>query len=183
MGRMKPLELTKRVIVRIQHICFIQFAPTRFIPNLRDSSSSTSRKCSTCIPSQEFSELWLGNFFLLARRLELLFDRAILLRENNREGQNTDGPQQIPDIETRGHIVPCMPPLKNVHGGTTSELPIMARIAVTDGMAPAAVALLEKAGHEVVLGYIEKSICYQAHRCFDAIIVRSTTKLTQMLSR
>ena len=37
----------------------------------------------------------------------------------------------------------CLP-LKNVHGGTTSELPIMARIAVTDGMAPAAVAVLEK---------------------------------------
>ena len=72
----------------------------------------------------------------------------------------------------------CLP-LKNVHGGTTSELPIMARIAVTDGMAPAAVAVLEKAGHEVVLGYIEKSdLLSGALDGFDAIIVRSATKLT-----
>lgn len=72
----------------------------------------------------------------------------------------------------------CLP-LKNVHGGTTSELPIMARIAVTDGMAPAAVAVLEKAGHEVVLGYIEKSdLLSGALDGFDAIIVRSATKLS-----
>ena len=70
----------------------------------------------------------------------------------------------------------CLP-LKNVHGGTTSEQPIMARIAVTDGMAPAAVAVLEKAGHEVVLGYIEKSELLSGSRDgFDAIIVRSATK-------
>ena len=55
----------------------------------------------------------------------------------------------------------------------------MARIAVTDGMAPAAVAVLEKAGHEVVLGYIEKSdLLSGALDGFDAIIVRSATKLT-----
>ena len=47
----------------------------------------------------------------------------------------------------------------------------MGRIAVTDGMSPAAVSLLEKSGHEVVQGYIEKTN-------FDAIIVRSATKLT-----
>ena len=32
----------------------------------------------------------------------------------------------------------------------------MARIAVTDGMAPDAVVLLEKSGHEVVLQFIEQ---------------------------
>ena len=43
----------------------------------------------------------------------------------------------------------------------------------------AAVAVLEKAGHEVVLGYIEKSdLLSGALDGFDAIIVRSATKLT-----
>ena len=32
----------------------------------------------------------------------------------------------------------------------------MGRIAVTDGMSPAAVSLLEKSGHEVIQGYIEE---------------------------
>ena len=55
----------------------------------------------------------------------------------------------------------------------------MARIAVTDGMAPEAVAVLEKAGHEVVLGFIKsKDLLAGALNNFDAIVVRSATKLT-----
>ena len=55
----------------------------------------------------------------------------------------------------------------------------MARIAVTDGMAPEAVTVLEKAGHEVVLGFIEsEDLLSGALENFDAIIVRSATKLT-----
>ncbi|MFL2982727.1 MAG: hydroxyacid dehydrogenase [Candidatus Poseidoniaceae archaeon] len=55
----------------------------------------------------------------------------------------------------------------------------MARIAVTDGMAPAAVAVLEKAGHDVVQGYIEESELLNGElKDFDAIIVRSATKLS-----
>ena len=54
----------------------------------------------------------------------------------------------------------------------------MARIAVTDGMAQDAVALLEKAGHEVVLQFIEHDdLLTGALNDFDAIIVRSATKL------
>ena len=69
-------------------------------------------------------------------------------------------------------------PLKNVHGGPMVEVWIKARIAVTDGMAPAAVAVLEKAGHEVVQGFIEKSdLLAGALNDFDGIIVRSATKL------
>lgn len=56
---------------------------------------------------------------------------------------------------------------------------LMARIAVTDGMAPAAVAVLEKAGHDVVQGYIEESELLNGElKDFDAIIVRSATKLS-----
>ena len=55
----------------------------------------------------------------------------------------------------------------------------MARIAVTDGMAPEAVTVLEKAGHEVVLGFIKnKDLLAGALKDFDGIIVRSATKLT-----
>ena len=55
----------------------------------------------------------------------------------------------------------------------------MARVAVTDGMAPEAVDVLKKAGHEVVLGFIEKAdLLDGALKGFDAIIVRSATKLT-----
>tara|TARA_B100001094_G_scaffold296540_1_gene318837 strand:- start:65 stop:1042 length:978 start_codon:yes stop_codon:yes gene_type:complete len=55
----------------------------------------------------------------------------------------------------------------------------MARIAVTDGMAPEAVSVLEKAGHEVVLGFIKsEDLLAGALNDFDAIIVRSATKLT-----
>ena len=70
-------------------------------------------------------------------------------------------------------------PFKNVHGGLWIKAALMARIAVTDGMAPSAIAILEKAGHEVIQGYIEKSeLINGALRDFDAIIVRSATKLT-----
>jgi D-3-phosphoglycerate dehydrogenase / 2-oxoglutarate reductase len=54
----------------------------------------------------------------------------------------------------------------------------MARIAVTDGMAQDAVVLLEQAGHEVVLDFIEPdALLAGALSDFDAIIVRSATKL------
>jgi D-3-phosphoglycerate dehydrogenase len=55
----------------------------------------------------------------------------------------------------------------------------MARIAVTDGMASNAVDYLKKEGHEVELGFIEKSDLLAGFlEDFDAIIVRSATKLT-----
>ena len=55
---------------------------------------------------------------------------------------------------------------------------IMARIAVTDGMADEAVELLQKAGHVVEVGHISKSdLLDGALQNFDAIIVRSATKL------
>jgi D-3-phosphoglycerate dehydrogenase len=70
--------------------------------------------------------------------------------------------------------------LKNVHGGPTLETLIMARIAVTDGMAKAAISVLEKAGHEVVAGHIEKKDLLDGKlKDFDAIIVRSATKLPE----
>lgn len=54
----------------------------------------------------------------------------------------------------------------------------MARIAVTDGMAPEAVSVLTKAGHEVIEEYIEeKELLEGALSNFDAIIIRSATKL------
>ena len=56
--------------------------------------------------------------------------------------------------------------------------PLMARIAVTDGMAPDAVVLLERAGHEVVLAFIEEGALLDgALSDFDAIVVRSATNL------
>ena len=56
--------------------------------------------------------------------------------------------------------------------------PLMARIVVTDGMAPDAVVLLERAGHEVVLAFIEEGALLDgALSDFDAIVVRSATKL------
>jgi D-3-phosphoglycerate dehydrogenase len=55
----------------------------------------------------------------------------------------------------------------------------MARIAVTDGMDNKAVAFLEKAGHEVVLESISpEHLRSGALSEFDAIIIRSATKLT-----
>ena len=54
----------------------------------------------------------------------------------------------------------------------------MARIAVTDGMAPAAIELLEKAGHEVINKSIDAADLLAGELSnFDAIIVRSATKL------
>jgi len=54
----------------------------------------------------------------------------------------------------------------------------MARIAVTDGMAPEAVSVLTKAGHEVVEEFIEENKLLDGELSnFDAIIVRSATKL------
>lgn len=54
----------------------------------------------------------------------------------------------------------------------------MARIAVTDGMAPAAIELLEKAGHEVVNKSISITDLLAGELSnFDAIIVRSATKI------
>ena len=54
----------------------------------------------------------------------------------------------------------------------------MARIAVTDGMAPAAIELLEKAGHEVINESIDAVDLLAGELSnFDAIIVRSATKL------
>ena len=56
----------------------------------------------------------------------------------------------------------------------------MARIAVTDGMDEKAVQRLQKAGHEVVLEHISKEeLLAGALESFDAIIVRSATKLTR----
>ena len=56
----------------------------------------------------------------------------------------------------------------------------MARIAVTDGMDEKAVQRLEKAGHEVILDHIPaKDLLGRALKSYDAIIVRSATKLTR----
>ena len=56
----------------------------------------------------------------------------------------------------------------------------MARIAVTDGMDEKAVARLEKSGHEVIVGHIKmEDLLNGALQSFDAIIVRSATKLTK----
>ena len=55
----------------------------------------------------------------------------------------------------------------------------MARIAVTDGMDKKAVSLLEKAGHEAIVESISaEDLLNGALKEFDAIIVRSATKLT-----
>ena len=60
-----------------------------------------------------------------------------------------------------------------------SVLRSMAKIAVTDGMDEKAVLRLQKAGHEVVLGHIGvDELEGGALKSFDAIIVRSATKLT-----
>ena len=54
----------------------------------------------------------------------------------------------------------------------------MARIAIADGMAPAAIQLLTNAGHEVVNQPIKASeLLDGALSNFDAIVVRSATKL------
>ena len=53
------------------------------------------------------------------------------------------------------------------------------RIAVTDGMSEAAVKVLEAAGHEVVLQhYTPEELLSGALADFDAVVVRSATKMT-----
>jgi len=55
----------------------------------------------------------------------------------------------------------------------------MGRIAVTDGMADTAVTILESAGHEVVLAhYSAEELRTGALAGFDAIVIRSATKMT-----
>ena len=55
----------------------------------------------------------------------------------------------------------------------------MGRIAVTDGMADAAVSILESAGHEVVLRHYKiEELQTGALADFDAVVVRSATKMT-----
>lgn len=55
----------------------------------------------------------------------------------------------------------------------------MGRIAVTDGMADAAVSILESAGHEVVLRHYDADELQRgALSDFDAVVVRSATKMT-----
>ena len=61
--------------------------------------------------------------------------------------------------------------------GLTSN---MARIVVTDGMSGDAVSLLERNGHEVTLkSFTKRELLDGCLSEFDAIIVRSATKLTE----
>jgi len=58
----------------------------------------------------------------------------------------------------------------------------MARIAVTDGLSDEAKTLLEKQGHEVIVQFYEKSELESGVlNDFDAVIVRSATKLTNLV--
>ena len=58
----------------------------------------------------------------------------------------------------------------------------MARIAVTDGLSVEAKTLLEKKGHEVVTQFFERSELESGVlNNFDAVIVRSATKLTDVV--
>ena len=58
----------------------------------------------------------------------------------------------------------------------------MRRVAVTDGMAEEAVRKLEQAGCEVVQGFIEHDVLDAGGLAeFDAIIVRSATKITEQM--
>ena len=58
----------------------------------------------------------------------------------------------------------------------------MGRIAITDGMAPDAVLMLENEGHEAVIKhYSEKELLEGVLMDFDAVIVRSATKLNSMI--
>ena len=55
----------------------------------------------------------------------------------------------------------------------------MSRIALTDGMAPDAVAKLEELGHEVVTQhYSPEELIGGVLSAFDAVVVRSATKMT-----
>ena len=58
----------------------------------------------------------------------------------------------------------------------------MAKIAVTDGLSDEAKTLLEKQGHEVIVQFYEKSELESGVlNDFDAVIVRSATKLTDIV--
>ena len=58
----------------------------------------------------------------------------------------------------------------------------MASIAVTDGLSDEAKTLLEKQGHEVIVQFYEKSELESGVlNDFDAVIVRSATKLTNLV--
>ena len=60
----------------------------------------------------------------------------------------------------------------------------MRRVAVTDGMADEAVERLEQAGCEVVRQFIElQDLLDGALAEFDAVIVRSATKITKEILR
>ena len=53
------------------------------------------------------------------------------------------------------------------------------RVAVTDGMSAEAVGVLEDAGHEVVLRhYTPEELSAGVLSGFDAVVVRSATKMT-----
>ena len=55
----------------------------------------------------------------------------------------------------------------------------MARIAVTDGLSAEAQTLLEKRGHEIVVQYYQpEELAAGVLDDFDAVIVRSATKLS-----
>ena len=55
----------------------------------------------------------------------------------------------------------------------------MGRIAVTDGMAPEAIGKLEESGHEVVVKhYSPGELLDGVLTGFDAVVVRSATKMT-----
>ena len=54
----------------------------------------------------------------------------------------------------------------------------MGRVAVTDGMSPDAISMLEKAGHEVIVEHHDNDRILEGSLSkFDAVIIRSATKL------
>ena len=53
----------------------------------------------------------------------------------------------------------------------------MARILITDGMDKSAIAKLKELGHEVVEQFYEADVLGEAMRDFDAMVVRSKTKV------
>ncbi len=54
----------------------------------------------------------------------------------------------------------------------------MGRVAVTDGMSPDAISMLEKAGHEVIIEHHDDDRILEGSLSrFDAVIIRSATKL------
>ena len=59
----------------------------------------------------------------------------------------------------------------------------MARILITDGMDKSAIAKLQELGHEVVEQFYEADQLGAAMCEFDAMVVRSKTKLRAKLSK